>query len=378
MQRTTHTLALLLALAVLTVPAVAEDPSGPVPHAFYGTLLDSDGTAAPVGTIVVASVRGQNVGSITVTTAGEYGNAADGAAKLIVWNNALVTGDPITFYIDGVRAAETASFEAEMVTRLNLTASAPLPKEQPGESTTEPVSPKQGQETTVTGNATGTSVTITTTVDLTDETIAFTAFEEPPDNQAVPSTLASVGRYAEITSTISNNQIQSVTIRIFYTDADIAAAGIDEASIRVYWWNPATALWEQLPGGVDTVQNYAWGTTSHFSTFALLSVKAVTPTPGGGGGGGGGGAAAGPIVYPIDTFGTPTVTPTGTATPPTVAPTTAAPGETAVPGGEAGHEGGQPGESGGQAPEELPMAIIAIAVLAIAGVAAAFFFMKKQ
>ncbi|RXE56812.1 hypothetical protein ABH15_01240 [Methanoculleus taiwanensis] len=379
MQRTTHTLALLLALAVLTVPAVAEDPSGPVPHAFYGTLLDSDGTAAPVGTIVVASVRGQNVGSITVTTAGEYGNAADGAAKLIVWNNALVTGDPITFYIDGVRAAETASFEAEMVTRLNLTASAPLPKEQPGESTTEPVSPKQGQETTVTGNATGTSVTITTTVDLTDETIAFTAFEEPPDNQAVPSTLASVGRYAEITSTISNNQIQSVTIRIFYTDADIAAAGIDEASIRVYWWNPTAQVWEQLPGGVDTAQNVAWGTTSHFSTFALLSVKAVTPTPGGGGGGGSAaGGAAGPIVYPTDTFGTPTVTPTVTATMPTNIPTTAAPGETVVPGGAAGQQPGEPGASGGQTGEELPMAIIAIAVLVIAGIAAAFFFLKKQ
>ncbi len=204
MRRTTHTFALLLALAFLTVPAVAEDTStGSYPHAFYGTLLDADGTAAPGGTIVVASIRGQNAGSITVTTAGEYGNADDEAAKLVVWTNTLVTGDPVTFYIDGVRAAETASFESSAVTRLNLTATAPLPKERPDESTTEPVSPKAGQNTTVTGNGTGTSVTLTTTVDLTDETIAFTAFEEPPDNQAVPSTLAPVGRYAEITSTIT-------------------------------------------------------------------------------------------------------------------------------------------------------------------------------
>ncbi|WP_128693984.1 hypothetical protein [Methanoculleus taiwanensis] len=367
----------LLVFAMLALPVTAEETLPLIPQDFYGTVTDADGSAAPAGTIIVASSKGVPLGTIKTTVPGEYGGSGT-EQRLIVQGTTLVSNAPIAFYIDGVKARETASFQSGCLTRLNLSASSALPKERPGESTTEPLSPKAGQNTTVTGNGTGTSVTLTTTVDLADETIAFTAFDTPPDNQAVPSTLAPVGRYAEITSTIANNQIASVTIRITYTDAEIAAAGIDEAGIRVYWWNPATALWEQLPGGVDTVQNYAWGTTSHFSTFALLSVKAVTPTPGGGGGGGGGGAAAGPSVYPSDTFGTPTVTPTGTATPPTVAPTAAAPGETAVPGGEAGHEGGEPGASGGQAPEELPMAIIAIAVLAIAGVAAAFFFLKKQ
>ncbi|MDN7026243.1 hypothetical protein FGU65_15415, partial [Methanoculleus sp. FWC-SCC1] len=301
MQRTTPTLALLLALAILTVPAAAEDTIGLLPHAFFGTLLDADGTAPPVGTIVVASVRGTNAGSVTTATAGQYGDPAwDVADQLILQGPSLVTGDPVTFYIDGVRATETASFEAGGVTRLNLTATALLPKERPKESTTEPVSPKAGQNTTVTGTATGTSVTLTTTVDLTDETVSFTAFEVPPDDQQIPSSLAPVGRYAEITSTITNDQIESVTIRIYYTDAEVAAAGIDEAQIRVYWWNPAAGVWEQLPGGVDTVQNVAWGETDHFSTFALLSVTAtpVTPTPGGGGGSSKGGGGAGPIGTP--------------------------------------------------------------------------------
>lgn len=295
MKKSIYITTILLFAILMAVPALAEVPQT-IPHAFYGSIYTVDGLAAPEGSIVIASVHGKTVGSITVMPAGHYGTDYPGGEKLIVWDAALNPGDPIAFYIDGVKATESTSFESGGVTNLTLTAGDALPKERPEESTTQPVNTNAGQPVTITGD--GLSVDLTTNQDFNEESLIFTLFIKPPDNQMIPSSLRSPGRFATLTSTITNDKIEKVIIRFAYGGLDYA--GIDESSIRVYWWNGNS--WTQLSGGVNTNTKVAWGETTHFSTFAILG------SPGkGGGGGGGGGAGISFIDMP-----TPTITPTPT------------------------------------------------------------------
>ena len=370
--RTIPILTLLIAVSLLAVPALADGGApSTIPHYFYGQIYNVDGSNAPAGSIIVASVTGNPAGTTTVTTAGQYGvGPLDGdAVKFAVWDPAMSPGDTIVFYIDGVRATESAIYESGGFTNLTLTASAALPKKQPGESTTRPVNATAGQPVTVDGG--GASVNLTTKGDCQGETLVFTLFTQPPDDQAIPPGNDNIGRFAEITSSITNDNIQKVIVTLHYTDSDVA--GIDENSIRVYWWSTANSTWVQLPGGVDTAANIAWGETDHFSTFALLG---VTPQPAPTQRGGGGGSSGGVFITPTSNV-TPTITGEETPTPVNATETSAA--TPAVTGGPTTATGAQAtqGEPGAEAPGDLPMTAIAI-VAGIVVIAAAGFLLLRQ
>ncbi|MCZ7382754.1 MAG: PGF-pre-PGF domain-containing protein [Candidatus Methanoperedens sp.] len=93
------------------------------------------------------------------------------------------------------------------------------------------------------------------------------------------------------------NFTPDIQIRFNYTDAELAAAGIDEPTLIVQFYNTTSNSWQSLtPYFRDTTLNYTIVNVSHFSTFALVG----TVTSGGGnnpsssGGGGGGGGGGGP------------------------------------------------------------------------------------
>lgn len=281
MKKSLYIIIILLLSTILAVPALADgNAPSTIPHAFYGLLYDIDGSNAPGGSIVIASTGGNPVGTITTTQAGHYGTGYGGGDKLIVWDQSLNSGDEIFFYIDGVRAVESAIFESGGVSNLTLNAEKKLPKERPEESTTRPVNTTDGQPVTI--DTDDISIILTTMGDFQGETLIFALFTVPPDNQPIPSGNNAIARFAEITSSIINQKIQKIIVKVHYSDDDII--GTNENSIRVYWWS-ASNTWEQLPGGVDINNNYAWGETDHLSTFALLGTPASKPSGGGAGGG---------------------------------------------------------------------------------------------
>ncbi len=60
-------------------------------------------------------------------------------------------------------------------------------------------------------------------------------------------------------------------LRIYYTDAEVAAAGIDESTLKLYYWNATSDSWESpLSSGVNTVDNYVWAKTNHFSSWGMF------------------------------------------------------------------------------------------------------------
>jgi hypothetical protein len=99
-----------------------------------------------------------------------------------------------------------------------------------------------------------------------------------------------MGTYYDITSDgLNGSNINWVFIKIYYSDSDLPP-GVSETRLRLYWYNSTSSSWEIInPSGVNTVANYVWANTTHFSFFSLAEEKVTeTPTQGGGGGTGGG------------------------------------------------------------------------------------------
>lgn len=103
-----------LLLVLFAVPAYAQEEPPKVPHAFYGNVA-IDSSPAPAGTRVEARGTGVLIGvagnPLTITQAGKYGGAGALDPKLVVQGD-IENGATITFYINGVQANETATFEA--------------------------------------------------------------------------------------------------------------------------------------------------------------------------------------------------------------------------------------------------------------------------
>lgn len=365
MKKISYCITILLIATLMAIPVLADVPST-IPHAFYGSIYAVDGSAVPEGSIVIASVYGTTMGSITVTPAGYYGMESAGEEKLIVWDQSLNPGDTIRFYIDGVPVAESALFESGGVSNLTLTATDLLPEERPSGSSTMPVTSIADQPVGI--DTDGVSVQLTTTEDINGEEMIFTFFSMPPEDQGVPSGHTSLGRFAHITSTITNDKIKDVILRFSYSASDLQ--GTAEQSIRVYWWDGIA--WEQLPGGVDVNSKLVWGEIDHFSSFALFGTPA--PVPAGGGGSGG-----------VSTV----VTPTPTSTPDPLVLEEEIPSTTDdadIGGNSPITEEGRPGSSDSEgingdfdqeAPEESPMTTVIIGA-GIVIIAAIAFMLYRQ
>ena len=88
----------------------------------------------------------------------------------------------------------------------------------------------------------------------------------PPDTAFFESLVGAL----EISANISSGF--TIEIRMYYTEAEVA--GIDESQLKLYYWNKETYQWEIVPdSGVNTVENYVYGTVDHLSIFGALVPK---------------------------------------------------------------------------------------------------------
>jgi|GEM_PF-3273494 len=66
-----------------------------------------------------------------------------------------------------------------------------------------------------------------------------------------------------------------VFILLRYSDRDVA--GLDEASLTIYYLDVASSQWRAIPTGVDTVNNVAWAAITHLTQFALFGKRIAMP-----------------------------------------------------------------------------------------------------
>ncbi len=102
---------------------------------------------------------------------------------------------------------------------------------------------------------------------------------------AMPAGKSIVGTnvYNYTATTIAGTTVSSfstaVTLTFTYSDAQIA--GLQESTLKVHYWAPASSTWAALTTTVNTTTNTLTCTTTHFTYFAILGEAAavVTPTP---------------------------------------------------------------------------------------------------
>ncbi len=128
--------------------------------------------------------------------------------------------------------------------------------------------------------------------------------EETPET----SSSTPLNRYVNIEPAANTIDISSIKIIIYYTDEELAAASIDEETAKIYYYNETNHQWEELNTTVNTAENFASSSVTHFSFYGLFggeegsqgdedSEGAGSSSSGGGssssssGGGGGGGSS---------------------------------------------------------------------------------------
>lgn len=79
-----------------------------------------------------------------------------------------------------------------------------------------------------------------------------------------------LGKYIEADSDIGSSQIAwPLELRVYYTDVDVVAAGIEESTLRMYRWDGSA--WAQVAdSGVNTLEKYVWAMLTTFSPYAPM------------------------------------------------------------------------------------------------------------
>ncbi|MBS3124178.1 hypothetical protein J4437_06125 [Candidatus Woesearchaeota archaeon] len=123
-------------------------------------------------------------------------------------------------------------------------------------------------------------------------TVEVDEYSTNPTSNANFGVLA-LGRFIAIEADSSiDDALTQAVINVSYTQGEVNSAGIDESTLRLYFYNGTSNTWVPFNppnGGVNTDQNYIWAVTSHFSIWGLFggSEPAPSPAPSSGGGGGG-------------------------------------------------------------------------------------------
>jgi len=137
---------------------------------------------------------------------------------------------------------------------------------------------------------TNANINLTTTQDVTG-TLNVTQYNANPESASATlgNGFAALGIDIFITINASSNIVNDLSwyiLTISYLDADLPS-GIDESTLRIYFFNATSGQWQVEPdSGVDTAANEVWANITHFSTFSTGGSQ--QSTSGGGGGGTGG------------------------------------------------------------------------------------------
>ena len=94
-------------------------------------------------------------------------------------------------------------------------------------------------------------------------------------------------KFLDIVGDQLNNNISKANIAFYYTDEDIQKKNLVESSLKIYYYNETSSIWETLSSTVNETENYVTASISHFSTYGIFGDQIQTASSGGGSSGGG-------------------------------------------------------------------------------------------
>lgn len=95
-----------------------------------------------------------------------------------------------------------------------------------------------------------------------------------PPNVPPPGTYRLLGTCIQIS--LSESVTVNATIRIYYTLEQLAALGLDEDRLKIFYFNATSNQWTEVQTQVNKTEHYAEAIISHFSLWALFG---QSPTP---------------------------------------------------------------------------------------------------
>jgi hypothetical protein len=151
------------------------------------------------------------------------------------------------------------------------------------------------QIVTISENETATILTdsatlqISTTANVTDASVSVTHhLADPSGNVGNPEDAeVAIGVFLEIVvSPELRDSLESVYIRVDYEPGELPP-DTDESTLKLYLWDVSSGTWEPVPGsGVNTDENYIYGTVTHLSRYGGFGSTAAPSGPSFGWGGG--------------------------------------------------------------------------------------------
>lgn len=294
----------VLLLCGLFAGAAAADEALPIfPHEFRGGVT-IDGKPAPAGTEVTAVLGGNEYGPVLTAADGTYGGPTrHEGERLLVFGIEDLSGETITFRIDGKASKETATFSPDGTSRLDLSVGTggdtPRPPSGGGGGGGSPVSRTTTTAPTASveratlpisksGEVTGT-VTVGTgdgvgSVIIKEGTVARNRDGEPlgevtvkrADTSGTPpippgTTIGFALRCGPDGATFN----PPVTLTYTLSAEEWEKIG-DLTTLTVMWYNPESDAWQEVPATIDSATRTVTARVSHFSIFAL---SWATPKP---------------------------------------------------------------------------------------------------
>ena len=92
----------------------------------------------------------------------------------------------------------------------------------------------------------------------------------------IPGTRALTDFNIEVDNTLNNN-INNTEFKVYYDEDEIE--NILESSLKLYYFNETSLIWEELDSIVDTEENYLAVNLTHFSTYGVFGQESSSENP---------------------------------------------------------------------------------------------------
>jgi len=292
-------LALILSLAIFAAPVYAAPA---LPHSFSGTLKINN-SDAPAGTTVEARGTGVLTGvtgnPIITTEAGKYGSEEALGPKLVVQGD-IADGATIDFYVNGVKAAQTAYWHTGAIEELDLTmtiASSPPVVGGGGGALPTAATPNLqanlfGSELTFSISDTGeileniasispdgkVAINIpagTIALDSDGDPLASLLVEDSASHPSPPAGAHIIGICYDF-EPAGTTFAPPASLIFTYNDDDIPE-GVAEEDLTLAYYDETAGEWVELPSVINKADNTITATAAHFTDFAILGYDTATP-----------------------------------------------------------------------------------------------------
>ena len=113
--------------------------------------------------------------------------------------------------------------------------------------------------------------------------VSATFLVSPVTPNSTPGSLTTLKAVSVDVPAAVEGNLSWVIIRIFYNASELAAANIDESTLKIYYYNESSSSWQLEPHqGVDTTNDYVWANVTHLSTYGAFGSAPATSSSSGG------------------------------------------------------------------------------------------------